>query len=45
MGDSTSSDLLKAAIQEIKAGNIASGQQALSKVIKTDPHSVYAEKA
>lgn len=45
MGKSTSSDLLKAAIQEIKMGNIASGQQALSKVIKIDPNSVYAEKA
>lgn len=45
MSESSLSNQLQAAIQDIKQGNLKAGKIALTQVINTEPNSPYAEKA
>lgn len=45
MSESSLSNQLQAAIQDVKQGNLKAGKIALAQVINTEPNSSYAEKA
>lgn len=45
MSESSLTDLLQSAIQDIKQGNLKAGKAGLARIIKASPDSAYAEKA